>query len=75
MARNRANIHGAQKHKDSNLEIDIFGNGNQTEQLRSLVVELNLGSVVKFHESKNLSFLKQIEKTGTWVFHHLDCTD
>ena len=55
-------LHGAQKHKESNLEIDIFGNGNQTERLRSLVVELNLDSVVKFHESKNLSFFETNRK-------------
>ena len=69
-------LHGAQKHKEPNLEIDIFGNGNQTSQLQELAVELNICRLVEFHSSKNLSFFeKKIEKTGTWVCHRLDYTE
>lgn len=55
-------INGVSAHKERNLKIDVFGNGKQIKQLRSLVFKLNLGSVVQFHESRNLSFFEKNKK-------------
>ena len=67
-------LFGMQKHDSTDIEIDIFGNGNQTSMLRALALNLNIGDVVKFHDPQNLSFLEKNEETGTWVFHRLDYT-
>ena len=52
-------LYGVSTFKEMNLKIDIFGNGNQTYQLRSLVNKLNISYAVDFHESKNLSFFEK----------------
>ena len=67
-------LFGMQKHDSTDIEIDIFGNGNQTSMLRALALNLNIGDVVKFHDPQNLSFFEKNRRNWNMGVSSLDYT-